>query len=155
MAWLDVISIEGRMTVTGMGTGMGMAVFAHSLRDQPVDRWEPLSSHLSAVGARAAEFAEVFGWAQAASVAGRLHDIGKCSAAFQDYIRRGRGDAERTRGPDHSTAGARVAAETYPGPLGRMLAYAIAGHHAGLCDFGSLEERLDEDHSNCSCGWSR
>jgi CRISPR-associated endonuclease/helicase Cas3 len=121
---------------------MENAVFAHSLRDQPIELWEPLSSHLAAVGDRAAEFAESFGWAHAARVAGRLHDIGKCSAAFQDYIRRGRGDGEPTRGPDHSTAGARVAATTYPGTLGRMLAYAIAGHHAGLCDSGNLEERL-------------
>ena len=36
------------------------------------------------------------------------------------------------RGPDHSTAGARAATAAYPGPVGRLLAFAIAGHHARL-----------------------
>jgi hypothetical protein len=81
-------------------------IFAHSLRDRPIEDWEPLSHHLTAVGNRAAEFAEAFGWKEAARVAGQLQDIGKCSAAFQAYIRRAREGDERTRGPDHSTAGA-------------------------------------------------
>jgi CRISPR-associated endonuclease/helicase Cas3 len=128
-----------------MGTPVS-TIFAHSLRDRPIEDWEPLSHHLAAVGDRAAEFAEAFGWKEAARVAGRLHDIGKCSAAFQAYIRRAREDDERTRGPDHSTAGARAAAEAY-GPLGRMLAFAIAGHHSGLADFGDLERRLRPEHA--------
>src|SRR5439155_16691472 len=90
--------------------------------------------------------AEAFGWKEAARVAGQLHDIGKCSAAFQAYIRRAREGDERTRGPDHSTAGARVAAEAY-GAVGRMLAFAIAGHHSGLADFGDLERRLKPEHA--------
>jgi CRISPR-associated endonuclease/helicase Cas3 len=128
-----------------MGTPVS-TIFAHSLRDRPIEDWEPLSHHLAAVGDRAAEFAEAFGWKEAARVAGRLHDIGKCSAAFQAYIRHAREDDERTRGPDHSTAGARAAAEAY-GPLGRMLAFAIAGHHSGLADFGDLERRLRPEHA--------
>ena len=121
-------------------------IFAHSLRDRPIEDWEPLSHHLAAVGDRAAEFAEAFGWTEAARVAGRLHDIGKCSAAFQAYVRRARKGDERIRGPDHSTAGARVAATAY-GALGRMLAFAIAGHHSGLADFGDLERRLKPEHA--------
>jgi CRISPR-associated endonuclease/helicase Cas3 len=122
-------------------------IFAHSLPDRPIEDWEPLSHHLTAVGNRAAEFAEAFGWKEAARVAGRLHDIGKCSAAFQAYIRRAREGDERTRGPDHSTAGARVAAETYGEKLGRILAFAIAGHHSGLADFADLERRLKREHA--------
>ncbi len=121
-------------------------IFAHSLRDRPIEDWEPLSHHLTAVGNRAAEFAETFGWKEAARVAGRLHDIGKCSAAFQAYIRRPQEGDKRSRGPDHSTAGARVAAAAY-GALGRMLAFAIAGHHSGLADFGDLERRLEPEHA--------
>ncbi len=121
-------------------------IFAHSLRDRPIEDWEPLSHHLAAVGDRAAEFAEAFGWTEAARVAGRLHDIGKCSAAFQAYIRRARETGEHTRGPDHSTAGARVAAAAY-GALGRMLAFTIAGHHSGLADFPDLERRLKPEHA--------
>jgi CRISPR-associated endonuclease/helicase Cas3 len=123
-------------------------IFAHSLPDRPIEDWEPLSHHLTAVGNRAAEFAEAFGWKEAARVAGRLHDIGKCSAAFQAYIRRARQGDERTRGPDHSTAGARAAVESYGRfGLGRMLAFAIAGHHSGLADFGDLERRLKPEHA--------
>ena len=55
-------------------------------------------------------------------------------------------NGERIRGPDHSTAGARVAAAAY-GALGRMLAFAIAGHHSGLADFGDLERRLKPEHA--------
>ncbi|MGH7115744.1 MAG: CRISPR-associated endonuclease Cas3'' [Stellaceae bacterium] len=121
-------------------------IFAHSLPDRPIEDWEPLSHHLAVVGDRAAEFAEAFGWKEAARVAGRLHDIGKCSAAFQAYIRRARQGDERTQGPDHSTAGARAAAEAY-GALGRMLAFAIAGHHSGLADFADLERRLKPEHA--------
>ncbi|MCP6048409.1 hypothetical protein NL342_27580, partial [Klebsiella pneumoniae] len=44
------------------------------------------------------------------------------------------------------TAGARVAARTYPGPLGRALAAVIAGHHAGLGDAHELDRRLDPAH---------
>lgn len=122
-------------------------IFAHSLRDRPTEDWEPLSHHLAAVGDRAAEFAEAFGWTEVARVAGRLHDIGKCSAAFQAYVSRARESGERIRGPDHSTAGARVAAETYGKRLGRMLAFAIAGHHSGLADFADLERRLKPEHA--------
>jgi CRISPR-associated endonuclease/helicase Cas3 len=121
-------------------------VFAHSTESASDDEWEPLADHLDAVGRRAALFAEPFGWAQAAGVAGQLHDIGKGSAAFQAYIRQPRGEGGRTRGPDHSTAGARVAFETYGKVLGRLLAFTIAGHHAGLADFSDLERRLDPSH---------
>jgi CRISPR-associated endonuclease Cas3-HD len=82
-----------------------------------------------AVGGRAACFAKPFRWAEAARIAGRLHGIGKLTADFQAYIR-----GERSSGCDHSTAGAQVAAGQLPKPLGQMLAFIIAGHHAGLAD---------------------
>ncbi len=116
--------------------------FAHSLPDAPPDRWESLSHHLRAVAGRSAEFAAVFGWAEAARTAGLLHDIGKTSAAYQAYIAASRDTIGGRRGPDHSTAGAREAVKSYPHPLGRMLAYAIAGHHAGLADARDLDRRL-------------
>ena len=68
-----------------------------------------------------------------ARVAGLLHDLGKYSREFQSRLR---------GGPpcDHSTAGARLAIERYgsgdprKASPGKMLAFAIAGHHAGLAD---------------------
>lgn len=121
-------------------------IFAHSLADSPQERWEPLADHLALVGQMAARFAGRFGADVLGDVAGRLHDIGKMSAAFQAYIR-GNG---ALKGPDHATAGAREAIALYGPHLGRVLAYCIAGHHAGLADGGSehvpgtLTYRLDE-----------
>ena len=36
---------------------------------------------------------------------------------------------------DHSTAGAQKAVKLFGTAVGRLLAYPIAGHHAGLPDF--------------------
>lgn len=121
-------------------------VYAHSLADRPQSEWESLRCHLHAVAQTAARFGAAFGWANAAEAAGKLHDIGKVSAAFQAYIRRSSGggeDALARRG-DHSSAGAREAVQLYGGVLGTLLAYGIAGHHAGLSDWeDGLERRLD------------
>jgi len=90
----------------------------------------------------AGQFASVFGWGAAGEVAGRLHDIGKASEEYQSYIAQPRINVA-TRGPDHSTAGAREVRNRYGASLGQMLAYAIAGHHAGLADGVKLLNRLD------------
>jgi CRISPR-associated endonuclease/helicase Cas3 len=108
-------------------------VFAHSLDFKSEEEWEPLADHLALVGKIAAQFAGRFGADALGEVAGRLHDIGKMSAVFQAYIK-GNG---ALKGPDHATAGAREVDRLYGPQLGRILAYCIAGHHAGLADGGS------------------
>lgn len=118
-------------------------VYAHSLPDFPKQKWETLDRHLSAVGEKAASFANVFSQSFLAKIMGNLHDIGKCSNAFQSYI----GTANLgsgQRGPDHSTAGAVVALQLYgagAAHFARLMAYGIAGHHAGLMDGVQLRER--------------
>ncbi len=108
-------------------------VFAHSTDKPNMADWEPLADHLALVGKMAASFAERFDAEILGDVAGRLHDIGKMSAAFQGYIR-GNG---ALKGPDHATAGAKEAARLYGAMgFGRILAFCIAGHHAGLADGG-------------------
>ena len=133
-----------------------MVDYAHSLPERPEHDWEPLGRHLDAVGESAARFASSFGCDMAARVAGRLHDIGKTSAQFQSYIRATPAAPEtgHLQGGDHSTAGARVAVERY-GLLGRLLAFGIAGHHAGLADGESLDRRLDPKRTALSPyeGW--
>jgi CRISPR-associated endonuclease/helicase Cas3 len=122
---------------------------AHAARN-PDGSWRDphdLLEHLSNVGTLAAAFAEQFGsgWAR---LAGRWHDLGKYRPRFQRYIRLASGfeaDAhikgEAGKAP-HSTAGAVLATDRF-GSAGRVLAYLIAGHHAGLADwFGGLEVRL-------------
>lgn len=102
---------------------------------------QSLRDHLTKVAALAEAFAHRFGAEQWGQACGLLHDMGKGSDAFQ---RRVRGAAVRV---DHSTAGARYATANWGG-AGKLLAYCIAGHHAGLPDGrsndeGSLEHRLD------------
>jgi CRISPR-associated endonuclease/helicase Cas3 len=130
--------------------------YAHSLPGRSIVEWERLPDHLEAVAERAAAFAAVFGWAHVARVAGLLHDIGKCSDEFFAYIKRSAAGEEGLRGPDHSTAGARVAEKTYPFPISRFLSHIIAGHHAGLSDWANLERRLGADYCIASYeGWEQ
>ncbi len=110
-----------------------MAKYAHSLEDRPETDWEPLAHHLSNVGDRAAGFAAPFGASTLALAMGLLHDIGKCSAAYQTYIRKGRLPGG-LKGPDHSSAGAQQSCALYGTGLGRLMAFGIAGHHSGLMD---------------------
>lgn len=114
---------------------MATSVFyAHSGNNQDKSDWQLLRAHLKAVGDRAAFSAATFGAAELARVSGLLHDLGKYSDEFQ---RRIAGDYGRV---DHSTWGAVLACERY-GPFGQLLAYGIAGHHAGLANGKNSGER--------------
>lgn len=68
-----------------------------------------------------------------------LHNLGKYSKEFQRKIQNDTG--ERV---DHSTAGAKVCNEK--GGYYSILSYCIAGHHAGLPDYGNTAI------SNSLCG---
>ena len=115
-----------------------------------------LDEHLRGVGQLAEEYAHSFGSGDWAQVAGLWHDLGKYSAEFQRRIKSISGyDLEaHLEGPvgrvDHSTAGAQHAIDQF-GVHGRILAYLIAGHHAGLPDWHTsetagkaLKARLDD-----------
>lgn len=131
-----------------------MAVYAHSVEGHPEEQWEPLADHLLRVGKRACDFAEPFGGAAVAYAMGVLHDIGKCSREYQDYIRKGRAPGG-PKGPDHSTAGAVEATRLYGGSgfsIGSMMAFGLAGHHSGLMDGERLVVRRDKTIADYS-GW--
>ncbi|HQZ01812.1 MAG TPA: CRISPR-associated helicase Cas3' [Thauera sp.] len=108
--------------------------FAHSTDDGSKADWQLLSLHLAAVGAIAGASAAWFGGRAIAEVAGLLHDVGKYTDEFQ---RRIAGHSVRV---DHATRGAMLAVERY-GSVGWLLAYGIAGHHAGLANGVESVER--------------
>jgi len=108
--------------------------FAHSGTAEDRSDWQPLSTHLRNVGRLAAERAASFGLSESAKAAGLLHDLGKYTDDFQ---RRIAGDAVRV---DHATRGAMLAVDRY-GSQGYLLAYGIAGHHAGLANGAEGIER--------------
>lgn len=120
-----------------------MIYFGHTHPEFPHDEsaWENLPAHLDAVASRAEFFAAKFGCGDMGRTLGRWHDFGKFSEVFQQYLKASQGDTEEGdgvakpgRGPDHSTAGAQFAVRQARPGLGHLLAYAIAGHHAGLAD---------------------
>lgn len=126
---------------------MPSSYYAHSLRNScgvllPTTEWEPLytgdgGGHLERVARLAKEFAGAFGEEEWGHVAGLWHDVGKYSTEFQRYLGANQdGDihyGELSGKVDHSTAGAQFAVSRFA-ELGHLLAYAIAGHHAGLPD---------------------
>nr|WP_330163008.1 CRISPR-associated endonuclease Cas3'' [Xanthomonas translucens] len=124
-----------------------MAFYAHSTQRWDRSDWQSLAEHLNGVGERAAGHAKAFGGQAMARIAGQLHDLGKYTQKFQARLE---GDPTKV---DHATWGARKAYELY-GDGGTLLAYGIAGHHAGLADGrrddlssrSSLQERLSEEY---------
>ena len=107
--------------------------YAHSAQGQfcnllPYERWQTLRSHAQNVGNSAANFAQVFGAQDIAYYTGQLHDLGKYSLEFQARLNGG------SRPVDHSTAGAKIAVERWGGVIGKLMAFCIAGHHAGLAN---------------------
>ena len=127
-----------------------------------------LADHLQKVAMQASKFSKAFNGVDAAAatqrwvhLAGLWHDLGKYREGFQRYlhlceqandpnahIEGNVGGREKT----HSAAGALWARQQFNQPrqlpYGNILAYLIAGHHAGLDDWdGGLSQRLQGDDS--------
>jgi len=101
--------------------------YAHSTERSDKSDWQLLKDHLEGVGNLAGDFATAFGCAEYGKTAGLLHDLGKYTLEFQKRLE---GMHPKV---DHATRGAKIAIEKY-GACGYFIAYAIAGHHAGLAN---------------------
>src|SRR5512134_3867395 len=137
--------------MSNRAVSLGIACPGKLAHTAPNGATECLDAHARDVACRARGFATKFGAGALGCAAGLLHDLGKAKPGFQAYLR-----GERSSVP-HSAEGALFAQRQYArkcpspfeAPLGRLLAFAIAGHHAGLANgtaFGGgtqpLEERL-------------
>lgn len=126
-----------------------------------------LEDHLRSVGSLSGMFANAFGGQTWGYLAGLWHDLGKYHSAFQHKIKLQSGyDPEAhlegfAGRVNHSSAGALLAVQRLREQFGedgvviaRLLAYGIAGHHAGLTDYWPkdgldkmpLSKRLEESH---------
>ena len=107
------------------------AFYAHKTSD---GRVQTVEEHLSGTASLAAEFGESFGAGEYGFLAGMAHDIGKYSEEFQRRL---------DGGPkvDHSSAGALECAAIGQDAVGMC----VAGHHAGLPDFGNMVDGVESD----------
>ena len=114
----------------------------HYIAHKDGDREQTIKDHLTGTAQLSGKFAAKFGKEEWGYCCGMLHDIGKYSKEFQRKITENTNETV-----DHSSAGARLCMEE--GGLYQLLTYCIAGHHAGLPDYGntsipsSLCKRLD------------
>ena len=134
---------------------MSRKFYAHSLENQPPEKWQPLEEHLNSVMELAAGFAGVFQAKCWAKILGGNHDLGKGTLPWQAYLRKANGIVDEfTRfyagHPTHASVGAQVLYE-HSKEAGKLLAYCIAGHHGGLPNWSdspesSLESRLQKKY---------
>ncbi|MCE2522189.1 MAG: CRISPR-associated helicase Cas3' [Rhodobacteraceae bacterium] len=105
-------------------------LYAHSNESGDVSSWEPLHEHLIRVADAASIRGAAFGAEQLAEITGLLHDLGKAKPEFQQKLRGKKSHVS------HSGEGARYAVNPDHGlrGLGKLIAYCIAGHHAGLAN---------------------
>ena len=146
------------IVVSDENEAMSREFWAHSGQVTP----HLLAEHLAGVGDRAAVSARGFG-ATWAGLAGLWHDLGKYRPGFQAYVRLSadahiEGKLPARSDKTHSAAGALHAMAVLAQRHGRqgevaarLLAYVIAGHHAGLADWaGGLDARLLGDGAGAS-----
>ena len=116
------------------------------------NRKQALKEHLLGVAQLCKALANKVGLGDAGELLGLLHDLGKYSQDFQNYIKSAKGlldpdldedfvDAKSLKGKiDHSTAGAQWIWQYFHPKVkyghieGQILALSIASHHSGLID---------------------
>ena len=101
------------------------------------NREQTIKEHLEGTAKLAAKFADQFGCSDWGYCCGMLHDIGKYSEAFQSHLRN-----HDNKKVDHSSAGAQLCEEIGGGY--KYIEACIAGHHAGLADYGGSSSTSDE-----------
>ena len=105
---------------------------------------QSLSEHLRHVAGLMSASAEAAGLSSTAYLIGILHDLGKCSEAFAEYLSWSHahpGDYSRRGSVDHSSAGGQLLMQRYGGQgdmssiVIEIAALAIFSHHSGLLNY--------------------
>lgn len=136
-----------------------MEYYAHST---DTNEFQLLRDHLYGVAILCKRYSEAFGVGNLGYLAGLLHDIGKYSDEFQQRIH---GSQIRV---DHSTAGTQwimkvdvirqsLGTTELDKHLARLIAHAIAGHHGGLKNHGTIDIEGTLSHRLSRrdiCDWS-
>ena len=111
-----------------------------------VRKWDKktqsVEKHLGGVAELSQKFASKVNLPLAGKLIGLMHDLGKYSCEFQEYIseaskNENQAYAKKLKGKvDHATAGARKIYEDFKNnTLSQVLAACVASHHTGLYDF--------------------
>lgn len=98
------------------------------------DRCQTVVEHLEGTAALSEHFASAFFMAEQGRLIGLAHDVGKCSAEFQERLRGG-------KIVDHASAGAYECAKREA----LWASCCIMGHHGGLPDFGNISNDTTDD----------
>lgn len=97
---------------------------------------QELIDHLTRTADLAKTFSTVFGGGSIVSLAGLLHDLGKYTHAFQDYLKRSLAGEDTKRGEViHALQGAKFTEENIKNFVVKdIIGNVIATHHGGLFD---------------------
>lgn len=97
---------------------------------------QSLHEHLDATARTAELFAKPFGLEHAACAAARLHDLGKFTQAYQNYLKRSLNGEDTIRGEViHALQGAKyLSSQCRDLLIADILGNVIASHHGGLFD---------------------
>ena len=115
-------------------------LYAHSLPGRPESEWQTLEDHSRNVAKLAAEFAAPFGSSEAARLLGWVHDLGKATKEFQEYLKRSAAGLKVVRGEVrhavHSGAYIKnlIDSSVVNTSVGDVLANIAMSHHGGLRD---------------------
>lgn len=106
---------------------------------------QSLKEHLNNVKNIAGDFGKKFGAEKCAGIVGLLHDFGKYTEEYQDYLNKSiRGEKTRRGDVIHAFQGAKYVLDNVREPLvADILSNPIAAHHGGLYDImDDLEKTL-------------